>query len=155
MLNVPAASDLCWRDNAGCALTRRKVMVDFTPLRSSHQGGRRKQFIHPKCDKETVLYLTVLSVWSLATNTLMYKRPKSPAGINALPFWHRLSFGSSARLWLFNIAYYCGEVKRLMFIPSITSEPYESCYVWNRAQHECHYALSRQVVVVCLSSRNR
>lgn len=78
------------------------------------------------------------------------KDSKSPAEINALPFFfpqRRLLFGSSARLRLFDMAYYCWEVKRLTFIPSITSEPYESCYAWNRAQHECHYALSRQVVL--------
>lgn len=45
----------------------------------------------------------------------------------------RHSFGSSARPGQANAACYCGEVERLTYILSITSEPYESCYVWNRA----------------------
>lgn len=48
---------------------------------------------------------------------------------------HRDKFGSSARPGQANAACYCGEVERLTFILSITSEPSESCYVWNRAHH--------------------
>lgn len=125
-------------------------MVDCILLRSSYQGRRRWQ---------NVFTFNVIRKRSISTvclffrqhfsrkKTRMYQGQKSLAGINTLPFFkYRLSVGSSACLWLLNVAYYWGELKHIIFIPSITSEPYESSYDWNRAQHERHYALTQQVV---------
>lgn len=157
-LNVPAPSDLCWRDNT--ALPSQDVKLRLNSLLSGLliKAEEDRMFV---CDKETQHFICLLVClmcerWTCRQRKLRCTKDQNhQQELMRCLFCHRHSFGSPACLRLFNIACYCEEVKHVAFIPSITSEPYESCYVWNRAQHECHCALSRQVVLLLFPSRNR
>lgn len=72
-----------WSENVGCALTRREVTVDFIPLRSSHQGGRRRR--DEDAQRFICLLLRVRTEESEENSDVQKKKKKSPAGINALP----------------------------------------------------------------------
>lgn len=158
-LNIPAPSDLCWRDNT--AVPSQDVKLGLTSFLSGLLIKAEEEDRMFMCDRETQHFICLLVCLTCERWTCKQRKLRCTKAQNHQQelmrclFCHRHSFGSPACLWIFNIACYCGEVKHVTFSPSITSEPYESCYVWNRAQHECHCAHSRQVVLLLFSSRNR